>query len=127
MGGRILFGRFPGKSLAVVMAAGDWVSCRSQQLGKPGPQPVRSIDFIEQSSGNILDGAAGASGAAWHGTLPQRAGTPLLRLYCLGFSQSGLLPEEGREEQVHVPGACPSWGWCLLSSVQHQLLLQVLS
>ena len=81
------------QSQAVVMVAGNWVSCRSQQLGKPGPQPVRSIDCVEQSSGNILGGAAGASGAAWHGTLPQRAGTPLLpllpRLFSVGSSARG--------------------------------------
>lgn len=110
MGSHILFGRFPGKSPAVVMAAGDWVSCKSQQRGKLGPQPVRRVDCVEQSSGNIFGGAAGGSGVAWHGTLLQRAGTLLLRLYCLVFSQSDLLPEGGREEQVRVPGACPSWG-----------------
>lgn len=126
MGSHILFGHFPGKSPAGVMVA-DWVSCKSQQLGKLGPQPVRRVDCVEQSSGNIFGGAAGASGVAWHETLLQRVGTLLLRLYCLVFSQSDLLPEGGREEQVHVPGACPSWGWCLLNSVQHQLLLQVLS
>ena len=80
MGSHILFGCFPSKSPAVVVVAGEWVSCKSQQLGKPGPQPERHADCVEQSPGNIFGGAAGASRAAWHGTLLQRAGTALLRL-----------------------------------------------
>lgn len=57
---------------------------------------------------------------------PPEGGHSALRLDCSVFAQPSLLPEEGREEQVLMPRACPS-GDDVDSALQAQLLLQVLS
>lgn len=128
-GESILFGHFTSKRPTVCVEAGDQASCKSQQLGKLGPQPRRWFYCIEQPSllGMSSVGCAGASEAAVAWNPPPEGGHSALRLPCLVFSQLNLLPEEGREEQVGVARACLSWAWCLLNSVQPQLLLQVLS
>lgn len=101
------------------MEAGDEVGCKSQQIGRPGRQPMRRFYCLEQSRllGKSSVGCAGAPEAAVAWNPPPEGGHSAPRLYCFVSSQSGLLPAEGRDEQVRTPGACLGWGWCLLNSV----------
>lgn len=81
-------------------------------MGKLGAQPRRRFYCVEQPTlpGMSLLACAGVPEAAMAWNPPPEGGHSAPRLYCLVFSQANLLPEEGREEQVNMPGVCLSWG-----------------
>lgn len=111
-GQSVLSGRFPSVKVTIFTEAGGRVSCRRQQLGKLGPQPRRRCDCIEQPTlpGMSLLGCVGVAEAAVALNPPPEGGHSAPRLYCFVFSQAPLLPEEGGEEHVYMPGVGPSWG-----------------